>query len=103
MKDNIRDFRRYRTYDCLVIAMLKFCDLVKCRGERSKGICPHRSCVAKKHRTCVLYARNTVAYCYACHRSMDALEIASQAMGTGYFPAMDELEILCASALQCHT
>lgn len=100
---NYYDFRRYRNPDCLIIAMMKFCGLIKCRGNRSKGFCPNPVCTAKKHRTFVLYTGNSVAYCYACHKSMDALEIASKAMGTGLQPACDEMEILCASALQCHT
>lgn len=97
------DFRRYRTNECLIIAMLKFCCLVRTNPNRMKGYCPRPECRAIGKKTCVLYNGNTVAYCYCCHRSMDALAITAQVLGTGLCPACDELEILCASALQCHT
>ena len=85
------NFQDFRTVDAITNALFWYCDAITTpKGFRAQ--CPHRDCVKNKRRTLVCYTGGTVAHCYKCNRTYDALSIVVMAERISLFEACEKLQ-----------
>lgn len=90
------DFKGFRTTAHLRSAMITHCSAVKTRiGFR--GRCPHPECHYRHYHTLRTSHGARVAYCSACRRSFDALEITKLARNCSHMDACFELATVIVS------
>lgn len=91
----VYDFRKYRTPDCIITAIVDHLEHEAPRKGRLRAECPRKECNSKGKHLLSWHSGWPIAYCHGCNRSLDALELIVRSTGKDYFYACDYLEMTC--------